>query len=324
MRHETMETNLLWLLSMKRPGGGKNEMTVAKWLATMPGSRMDAAGNVEIVVGKPKTIFIAHMDTVHAEDGTQKLSMLQEGILSVRPTKNPKAGQMRKSFRNILVPEPEWLGGVLGADDAAGVVLLLHMIENQIPGHYLFTVQEEIGSRGMEFWLTKNASRLSGLTHAVSFDRRGRTDIVTYQHGRRMGSSELAEHLSKALDMGHEEADGFHTDNALLEGLVPEIVNISVGYQDEHSSEESLDTTYLDRLADAVLMVDWNSLPVGDTSEFLDVDSDVMVLADEFEDEIFHLERREKAILAGLLQRAYDYGAQHGAAYGRRHPIAMC
>lgn len=73
-----------------------------------------------------------------------------------------------------------------------------------------------------------------------------------------------------------------------------------------------------------MLKVDWNHLPVGDTSECLDVDSDVMFLVDEFEDEVFHLEHREKAILAKLFQRAYDYGSQRSVVYGRSYPIAMC
>lgn len=270
MNNPKLKEITLWLLSLQRPGGGKNETAVSRWasgyledLGQSP--YRDKHGNVWVTVGTPSVIFTSHMDTVHHEDGTQEL-LEEDGIVRLAPRPDPEVFSFAKKRKKADPRDRFWVvredQRCLGADDGAGVALMMHMIEHGVEGLYLFTVQEELGSGGMRAWMAEQPELREGITHAVAFDRRGTRDIVTHQHGKRMGSSELAEEIARQLDMGHREAQGSHTDNALLEDLVPEIVNISVGYDHEHTSSETLDLNYLDRLADAVLKVAWNDLPV--------------------------------------------------------------
>jgi hypothetical protein len=65
-------------------------------------------------------------------------------------------------------------------------------------------------------------------------------------------SDEFARSLADALDMRHECDDpGSFTDTANLAGIVRECTNVSVGYDFEHSNEETLDADYLERLCKA-------------------------------------------------------------------------
>jgi hypothetical protein len=69
--------------------------------------------------------------------------------------------------------------------------------------------------------------------------------------------------LGKANDnMMHLNDDtGVYTDTAEFVDYIPECTNISVGYDHEHSQQESLNIVYFQQLANAVVLVDWEALP---------------------------------------------------------------
>jgi hypothetical protein len=54
---------------------------------------------------------------------------------------------------------------------------------------------------------------------------------------------------------------GIVTDTYTFKDVVPECTNISVGFANAHSDREWLDVVYLQRLRQAALAVDWESLP---------------------------------------------------------------
>jgi hypothetical protein len=61
--------------------------------------------------------------------------------------------------------------------------------------------------------------------------------------------------------MGHKkDMGGTFTDTANYVDSVAECTNLSVGYSSEHSTKESLDTTYLIELKNALLDLNWKNL----------------------------------------------------------------
>jgi hypothetical protein len=55
---------------------------------------------------------------------------------------------------------------------------------------------------------------------------------------------------------------GVLTDTKQYRGIIPECINIGVGYNSQHGREEYQDYDHLLKLADALLTVQWDSLPV--------------------------------------------------------------
>jgi len=162
---------------------------------------------------------------------------------------------------------------ILGADDKAGMTILLYMIEKKIPGLYYFFIGEEVGCIG--------SSRLScdfkfeKINKVVSFDRRGTKSVITHQLMGRCCSDEFAQELCSRLNSTNQglsmELDdgGVLTDSAQFMEIVPECTNISVGYYGEHTNLEKQDLDFLGRICRAVVNINWETLPVKrDPSEF--------------------------------------------------------
>jgi acetylornithine deacetylase/succinyl-diaminopimelate desuccinylase-like protein len=213
-------------------------------------SWVDTFGNIHVCVGNgdSKTLFSCHIDTVHTIEGTQKLNF------------DPTTGHI------FLADSTKYgYGNCLGADDGAGIWLMLEMIKSRIPGYYIFHRDEESGGIGSK-WLADNfGDVLRAFDRAIAFDRKGRTDIINVQRSNRCCSDEFVKALAKEMeDNGVENmsaARGTFTDTASYTGLIPECTNISVGYYYQHSAQEVLDITFLEKLRKAVLKIDWESLP---------------------------------------------------------------
>lgn len=232
---------LIEMLKYKRPGGGETEEAfIKKFLMKLKGATKDAFGNVWVTVGESATLFTAHTDTVHRSEGKQKVKV-KDGI--------------------ITTPD----GECLGADDGAGVWLLVQMVKAGVPGTYAFFREEESGGHG-SVWANENMD-LTRFKRAVAFDRRGVDSVITHQFGGRCCSDDFAAALAFDLnallgDHGFFSPDdtGIFTDTANL-GQIPNRTNISVGYECEHGASESLDAVFLGRLRDACLALDWEALP---------------------------------------------------------------
>lgn len=202
----------------------------------------DAYGNMYVDLRtspKHRTLFTSHVDTVHRVPGRQKV-VNKQGVLTTID------------------------GECLGADDGAGMAILLHMIGHKVPALYVFTRNEEHGGVGARHIVTNHADLLGQFDRAVAFDRRADWSVITHQ-GDRCCSDEFAEALSEALSNDHlmyaPDDTGVYTDTAEFT-VIPECTNISTFYLNEHTKHESLDVVGLERLADAVLKVAWDDLPV--------------------------------------------------------------
>jgi len=156
----------------------------------------------------------------------------------------------------------------LGADDGAGVYILLKLLEHNIEGRYLFTTGEEIGLIGMSYWIDDpyNVEQLQGVERCVEFDRKGENEIIIEQSGKRLADVELSLELSDEFDSYgmalFPSTRGVYTDNILLDGIVPFVVNISCGYVHQHTPRETLNYVFLDNLLYAWMAMERYRLPV--------------------------------------------------------------
>ncbi len=153
---------------------------------------------------------------------------------------------------------------ILGADDRAGVAILLYMATRDVPGLYYLFVGEEKGCIGSGKVAAKGLPER--IKRCISFDRKGTTSVVTHQCGARTCSREFAQALANELNafgLTYEpDNTGVFTDSREFADDVPECTNLSVGYYDMHSFKERQDLNFLTYLCETLVTIDWEALPV--------------------------------------------------------------
>lgn len=229
-------SSILSMLSYKRPHGSASEAEFIRiYLDKIPqGVEIDGFGNHIVQIGESRKVaWSCHVDTVHRESGTQKL--YYDG-------------------RYIRLAPSEKGSRCLGADDGAGVWLLLEMIAANVPGLYIFHRGEEKGGLGSQYIAHNTPELLSETDYIIAFDRKGTGSIITHQLSDRCCSEAFADSLANALKLPHLRSDdtGTFTDTAYYTDLVSECTNVSVGYENEHRESEYLDLAWLVRLRDAL------------------------------------------------------------------------
>lgn len=230
-------------LTTKRPHKAFSTIKFCSWLEKLlPEHTVDGCGNIHVDLRAPnsKSLFVAHVDTVHRTGGKNK----------------------------VIKTDKLWSasGAPLGADDGAGVAILMHMIGSRVPGYYIFTQGEEVGGIGAK-WLADNMpDLLKQFSRAIAFDRRATYSVITHQGWDRCASEEFADTLSDVfnrLGMLYAGDDtGVYTDTAEFTRFIPECTNISAGYDMEHSERETLDMEHFTELLRCVTKIQWDSLPI--------------------------------------------------------------
>ena len=240
MNNKILHAVLGKALHMKRPHNTASVDYFTDWLWEMlpshlrDASYLDAVGNLHVdarITDYHKTLFVAHVDTVHREVG---------------------ANAVRKT-------DTHWYadGSQLGADDGAGVALLMHMLHNDVAGYYIFTQGEEKGGIGAKYLADYKKTLLSEFDRAIAFDRKGIDSVITHQGWGRCCSDEFGEALCREIGKGNDDMmhlnddTGVYTDTAEFTGVIAECTNISVGYQFEHTEKEELNMIYFTQLAEA-------------------------------------------------------------------------
>ncbi len=206
--------------------------------------KKDEFGNLFIKIGESDVMFTSHLDT--ATSANTKVKHVIDGhIIKTDGT------------------------SILGADDKAGVTIMLFMIMHNIAGLYYFFLGEEVGCIGSKkVAAAHEISKIDGIKKVISFDRRGTDSVITHQSGRRCCSDNFGNALADSLNKSEStfsyknDPTGILTDSLQFVGLYPECTNISVGYQNEHTFSEKQDIDHLTKLANACIKIDWNSLPV--------------------------------------------------------------
>jgi len=203
--------------------------------------KKDEFGNYYYRIGKSKTMFTAHLDDVSWDNEIVNHKTVNDFIRTDGST-------------------------ILGADDKAGVTILLYMIYKRVPGTYYFFIGEEhgmVGSKGIirlkKKWFSDNFKR------CISFDRKGYGSIISSQLGQICCSNEFIDSLIKEYGkynlLHRNDPTGVFTDSAAFIGIIPECTNISVGYFNEHSNNERQNIVYLDLLSKASSKIKWDNLP---------------------------------------------------------------
>jgi hypothetical protein len=232
------------ILSHKRPYGTKtDEDVIKKYLDVIPKMQSDAFGNRILRVGShPTVMFSCHTDTVHRTEGIQKICVdetRQEVFLA-----NDKSN-------------------CLGADDGAGMWLMLQLIKAGKRGLYVFHRGEEVGGLGSDFIAQETPELLDGIKYCIAFDRKGEGDVVTHQAYGRCCSDTFGDVLAAALGGKYKiDPTGVFTDSANYTHIIPECTNISVGYYSEHKATELLDYGFLVELSDKLRRITFETLPV--------------------------------------------------------------
>ena len=239
---KNVRSTFLSLVTETYPHGTEEE--VVKYL---PELNTDKFGNYYKIVGDSDTMFTSHLDTASRD---------KEKIIIESKLKN---GQ------ELLMSDGST---ILGADDKAGVTIMLYMMAHDVPGIYYFFLGEERGGIGSGKVADNfhDFSFLKGIKKVVSFDRRNYYSVITEQAGSECCSDEFGESLCKELNksglkMGLDPT-GVFTDSANFIEIVQECTNISVGYFNEHTDDEVQNITYLEKLAKACVAVDWDKLTI--------------------------------------------------------------
>jgi len=205
---------------------------------------MDIHGNLFIKIGESDVMFTSHLDT--ATSALTPITHVIDGDI------------VRTDGKTIL-----------GADDKAGVTIMLYMIEKQIPGLYYFFLGEEVGCVGSKKLAEQlKIEKIPGIDKVISFDRRGTNSVITYQASSRCCSDKFGEALASELNKFEPsfkystDPTGIYTDSAQFVKIYSECTNISVGYYQEHTFSERQDLVHLEKLAEACTKIDWVKLPV--------------------------------------------------------------
>ena len=121
-----------------------------------------------------------------------------------------------------------------------------------------------MGSRGI---LNDKPKFFEKYKKCISFDRKGYSSVITKMKGDVCCSDKFANSLVSQLNkyIGGYEKDptGRHCDSHVFVGTIPECTNISVGYFNEHTEYETQNITFLEKLCNAVIKVDWENLKIG-------------------------------------------------------------
>lgn len=231
---------LFTILSYMRPHESLQEQKFVKEFLLPLGVIADSFGNYHKRVGNVPILWSCHIDTVHRFGGIAPVAVNADGIIKVHP----------KSKANCL-----------GADDGAGVWLMIQMIRAERPGHYIFHRGEEQGCKGSR-WLASNWQKtLSKYKAAIAFDRKGTGSIITHQFGGRCCSETFSKSLSDAIGLGMKSDDGGTvTDTAQYTDYIGECTNVSVGYYGQHGSTEEQDLPFLLQLCEKMLVLDTSKL----------------------------------------------------------------
>ena len=229
------------MLTYCRPAYSKTDEAFINTFIKPVGITSDKAGNLVKVIGdNPTVMWSCHTDTVHNKSGYQAVDFKGQYII--------RKDQFEKK-------------ACLGADDTAGVWLMLEMIRAKKEGMYIFHRAEEIGGQGSSHIEHNTPELLDGIKYAIALDRKGTRDIITHQGMQRCCSNEFASSLADAIGMKYKPDDsGSFTDTDNYTDLVGECTNLSIGYEHAHTSRETLDVGFLMRLSQRLIALDYSKL----------------------------------------------------------------
>ena len=197
----------------------------------------DRHGNIFVSIGESRVAFTSHLDTVGGNE-SQLVSHNVDGSFVHTDGKT-----------------------ILGADDKAGVAIMLGMIQDKVPGRYCFFAGEECGAVGSRGALEDGA--IKDIDFMISLDRAGYSDLIDTQGG--LGGTSKAFEASLLAELERQglyyaATTGVFTDSLIFFGEIPECTNLSVGYFGHHTNAERQNWRFLHRLYLALCGIDYGKL----------------------------------------------------------------
>ncbi|MDL2347670.1 hypothetical protein [Campylobacter hyointestinalis] len=126
----------------------------------------------------------------------------------------------------------------LGGDDRCGVYIALKLIELGLPYSFGFFYDEEKGGVGSSL-MSKSINKMDNITCYIGLDRRGFDQLALYGYDNEKLIN-IFERFGYFRDRG-SFTDASNLSKNCLKGLA--CVNLSVGYYNEHTKKEILNTT---------------------------------------------------------------------------------
>jgi hypothetical protein len=211
----------------------------------IPNLKKDNIGNYYVKIGDSKTLFTSHLDTY-----------------------SKKRVKINHVINNNIIKTDG--NSILGGDNKNGVVILIYMIINKVPGTYFFFIGEEsivngVGCYGSTNALKTNKEFFKQFDKAIAFDRRGKGSLVKRQSGRYCASDEFANSLINEFSkqgLEFHKDNAYRTDTAVFMDIIPEITNLSSGGSYEHTFMESSDIDYIEKIANASIHIPWDKLTI--------------------------------------------------------------
>jgi hypothetical protein len=242
------------ILKFRRKHGSVGDIKFRGWLEgelkkLCKSVRVGPAGTlIARTDDKSDTLFSCHVDTVHSQNESNTEQALFYDA----------------SFGHLFVHHQETPSSCLGADDGAGIYIMLKMIAANVPGTYLFHTGEECGAIGARAMLDNEFSLLDEFSRSIAFDRPNTNEVIIKQGGMECASREFGNMLAGELNrygLAYEISDrGVFTDNKIYAGVIPENVNLGVGYFAQHTKDEYLDVNHVEQLLKACLAIKWDDL----------------------------------------------------------------
>lgn len=167
-----------------------------------------------LAIGDIPVALVAHLDTVFEDPVSDLYYDQRKGIM--------------------------WSPQGLGADDRAGIFAVLRILQSGLRPSIIFTMDEEKGGLGA-IELSKAENPFKDLKYLIQLDRCGSNDCVFYT----CANNDFKKYIES---FGFSEKIGTYSD---ISFLMPAWnicgVNLSVGYNDEHSFLETLNINDLSR-----------------------------------------------------------------------------
>ncbi len=172
-----------------------------------------------VAIGDIPIALVAHMDTVFYNQPEEVYYDQRKGVL--------------------------WSPNGLGADDRAGIFAILQIIQSGLRPSIILTTDEERGGLGAQR-LAKKECPIPFLKYMIELDRKGSCDCVFYD----CANPQFIQYIEK---FGFVERTGSFSDiSFLMEKWKVCGVNLSIGYQDEHSIAEILNVGAMFRTIEIV------------------------------------------------------------------------
>ena len=134
-----------------------------------------------------------------------------------------------------------WSPHGLGADDRAGVFAILQILRHGFRPTVIFTTDEELGCMGAEQLTLDHAEAPWEINYIIELDRQGANDCVFYNCANPKFEKYI-EHFGFVSDWG-----SYSDISAICPAWGIAGVNLSVGYINEHTLQETLHVKYWKR-----------------------------------------------------------------------------